>query len=106
MQSATAKAVNAASTRSRLTFLIGDLVRATTRKRGQKQSGAEGRPCRGHWPLNGALDGLLECLDGGCFVVFHVEHGIQFRDLQQVVNLLREIEQFELAALVPDAGVG
>jgi hypothetical protein len=34
---------------------------------------------------------LLECLDGGVFVIFNVEHSIELGDLQQVLHLLSEI---------------
>ncbi len=34
---------------------------------------------------------LPERLDCGRFVVFHIENGIQLRDLQQVVDLLGQI---------------
>ncbi len=35
---------------------------------------------------------LFEALDRRGFVIFHVEDGVQFGDLQQVVHLLGEVE--------------
>jgi len=40
------------------------------------------------------------------FVVFDVEDGVEFRDLQQVVYFLGEVEQLEFAALVFASGEG
>src|SRR5437870_11352798 len=39
-----------------------------------------------------------------CLVILYVKDGVQLGDLQQVVNLLGELEEFELAALVADGG--
>ena len=44
--------------------------------------------------------------NGGRFVVLHVKNGIQLRDLQQIVNLFGEVQQFQFAALVTDGGEG
>src|SRR5580704_12223174 len=49
---------------------------------------------------------LFETLNGGRFIVFHVEDGIQFGDLEQIMHLLGEVQQFEFAALVFGGGVG
>ena len=42
----------------------------------------------------------------GCFVFFHIEDGVELRDLQQVVHFLGEIEQLEFATLVLGGGEG
>src|ERR1700740_3121949 len=49
---------------------------------------------------------LAEGLYGRGLVVLHVEDGIELRNLKQVVDLLGEVEQLQLAALVFDGGVG
>src|SRR5215469_11345234 len=49
---------------------------------------------------------LLERLDGGGFVVFHVEDGIELGDLQQIVDLLGQVQQLEFATLVLGGGKG
>src|SRR5438309_4547067 len=36
----------------------------------------------------------------GCLVVLHVEDGVEFRDLQQIVNLLGQVQQLQLAPAV------
>src|SRR5579863_5722465 len=43
---------------------------------------------------------LLERLDGGGFVVLHVEDGVELGDLKQVVDLLGEVQEFQFAALI------
>ena len=43
---------------------------------------------------------LLERLDGRGFVVFHVEDSVELRDLEQIVHLFGEVQQFEFTALV------
>lgn len=45
---------------------------------------------------------LLERSHRCGFVVPYVEYRIQFGDLEQVMDFLGEIEQLQLAALVPD----
>jgi hypothetical protein len=47
---------------------------------------------------------LLERLYGPSFVVFHIEYGVEFGDLQQIVDFLGELEQFQFAALVLGGG--
>src|SRR5262249_40580543 len=47
---------------------------------------------------------LLERFDGGSFVVFHVENGVELGDLEQIVDLFGEVEEFQLAALVLGRG--
>ena len=49
---------------------------------------------------------LLKRFDRCRFFFFHVEHGVQLGDLQQVVDLLGQVQQFELAALVANGGEG
>ena len=49
---------------------------------------------------------LLEGLDGGSFVVFHVEDGVQLGDLKQIVDFLGEVQEFEFAALILGSGEG
>ena len=49
---------------------------------------------------------LFEGLDGGGFVVFHVEDGVELGDLQQVVDFFCEIKQLEFAALILGRGEG
>ena len=50
------------------------------------------------------MEGLLlrERLYCRCFVVFHVENGVKLRDLQQGMNLLGQVQQLQLAALIAD----
>jgi hypothetical protein len=55
-------------------------------------------------PYTSFLNSLLERFHGGRFVVFYVENGVQLGDLQQVVDLLGQVEQFQFAALVFDRG--
>src|SRR5713101_2727536 len=47
---------------------------------------------------------FLERGDGLGFVVFDVEDGVELGDLEQVVDLLGELEQLQLATLVADGG--
>ena len=47
-----------------------------------------------------------EGLNRRSFVVFHVEDGIKLRNLQQIMHLLRQVEQFELATLIADRRKG
>ena len=49
---------------------------------------------------------LLERLDRGGFVVFHVEDGVELGDLKQVVDLLGEVQQLQFAALILGGGEG
>jgi hypothetical protein len=49
---------------------------------------------------------LTERLYRDCFVIFNVEHGIEFGDLEKIVNFLRKLEQLQFAALVLGSGVG
>ena len=49
---------------------------------------------------------LVEGADGGGFVVPDVEDGVELCDLEEVVDLLREVEKLELAAGVFDGGEG
>src|SRR5579862_9373429 len=44
--------------------------------------------------------GLFERFDRGCFVVFHVEDGVEFGDLKQIVDLLGEVQKLQFAALI------
>ena len=45
-------------------------------------------------PVRQCGDDLLEALDGGGFIVFYIEDGVQLGDLKQVVHLLGEVKQF------------
>jgi len=47
-----------------------------------------------------------EGLYGQCFVVFHIEYGVELRDLQQVVDSLGQVQQFDLAVLLFGSGEG
>src|SRR6185369_10441650 len=47
----------------------------------------------------------LKAVERFRFAVVNVEHGQQLRDGQQILQLLREIEQFELAAFFADGSV-
>ena len=49
---------------------------------------------------------LLEGTDGAGFVVVDVEDGVELGQLQHIVHLFGEAEQFEACALVLDRGVG
>jgi len=64
----------------------------------------------GHPPEVGTLPrragGLLEGFDGGGFVVLHVKDGVELGDLEQIVHLLGEVEEFEFAALILGGGEG
>src|ERR1700756_1604677 len=42
----------------------------------------------------------------GRLIILHVKHGVEFRDLQQVMDFLSQLEQLEFAALVFNRGVG
>src|SRR5579859_3554182 len=44
--------------------------------------------------------------DGAGLVVVNVEDGVELGELKEVVDLLREFEQFELGALIAGGGVG
>jgi len=46
------------------------------------------------------LLGAAERRYGRCFVVFHIEDGVELRDLQQIVNLLGQVQQFDFASLL------
>ena len=50
--------------------------------------------------------GLLEGRDGASLVVVDIEDGVELGQLQQVVDLLGQLEQFEGRALILDCGVG
>jgi len=63
--------------------------------------GTQGRNAR-----SAGSNDLLEGFDGGGFVVFHVEDGVELGDLQQVVHLLGEVEKLEFAALILGGGEG
>src|ERR1700722_8279416 len=52
------------------------------------------------------MEALAEGLDRAGFVVFHVEHGVQLGDLQQVMNFLGQVEQLEFATLITHGGEG
>src|SRR5882672_3586712 len=41
-----------------------------------------------------------------CFVFLHIEDGVELRDLQKVVDLLGQVQQFEFAALFLGSGEG
>jgi len=43
---------------------------------------------------------------GTCFVVLDVEYRVELRDLQQVVDFLRQVEQLEVSTLVAHSGEG
>ena len=47
---------------------------------------------------------LCERLDRVCFVVLDVEDGVEFGDLEQVVNLFGQIQELQFAAAVADGG--
>src|SRR5271157_292917 len=49
---------------------------------------------------------LAERLYARCFVVLHIEDGVELGDLQQVVYFFGEVEQLEFAALVLGSGEG
>jgi len=49
---------------------------------------------------------LAERLHRGYFVVLHIENGVEFCDLQKVVDLLGQVQQFEFAALFLGSGEG
>src|SRR5512140_2582258 len=79
-------------------------VPKTERRRardGKRRWNGRGRPF-----LHRAVWKLPEGLDGRGFVVFHVEHGVELGDLEQVVNLFREFQELQFPALVLHRGVG
>src|SRR2546426_5595056 len=47
----------------------------------------------------------IEAIEGFRFAVVHVENGQQFRDCQQVLEFLREIEKLQLASLFINRGI-
>jgi hypothetical protein len=47
---------------------------------------------------------VVEGADGGEFVVFDVEDGVELGDVQDVVDLLGEIQELEFASGVADGG--
>jgi len=47
---------------------------------------------------------VVEGADGGEFVVFDVEDGVELGDVEDVVNFLGEVEEFEFATGVADGG--
>ncbi len=49
---------------------------------------------------------LRERFYGRCFVILHIEDGVQLCNLQQVVNFLGEVEQLKFATLVLGCGKG
>src|ERR1017187_4210732 len=49
---------------------------------------------------------VVEGLHSGCFIVFHIENSVELGDLEQVVHLLGQVQQFEFAALVLGRRVG
>src|SRR3954447_8657698 len=49
---------------------------------------------------------IAERFHGQCFVVLHIKDGVELRDLQKVVNLLGQVQQFEFAALFLGGGIG
>jgi len=56
--------------------------------------------------LGGSTRHLFESLDGGSFVVFHIENGVELGDLQQIMHFLGEVQQLEFAALIAHGGEG
>src|SRR5262249_24393410 len=59
----------------------------------------------GRAPGRQTTDGLAERLDRLRFVVLHVEDGVQLCDLQQVMHLLGQVQQFQFPTLIADGGV-
>src|SRR5215468_7024720 len=57
-------------------------------------------------PLSHNGKSLPERLDRGCLVVLYVKNGVELGDLQQVVDLLRQVQQLQFAALVANCCVG
>jgi hypothetical protein len=56
-------------------------------------------------PRSLASRGLLaERFYGRCFVVLHIEDGVELRDLEKVVDLLGQVQQFEFASLFFGSG--
>jgi hypothetical protein len=47
---------------------------------------------------------IVEGLYCGEFVVFNVKHGVELRDIQNVMDLLGKVEQLEISACVADSG--
>src|SRR5579862_3652566 len=47
---------------------------------------------------------MAEGCDGAGLVVLNVKDGVQLGDLQQIVDLLGQVQQLQLAALVADGG--
>src|SRR5581483_2892169 len=46
------------------------------------------------------VNNLPKRLHRRCFIILHIKNGVQLRDLQQIVHLLRQVEQLQLATLV------
>src|SRR5215468_4833909 len=62
------------------------------------------RPRASGCPWHSWSCSLLERPNGFGFVVFNIEDGIKFGDLQQIVDLFGELEQLQFAALVTHRG--
>jgi hypothetical protein len=58
--------------------------------------------CRRYQDLFG--EEVVERLYSGEFVVFDIEDGVELCDMEDVVDLLGEVQQFELASCVADSG--
>jgi hypothetical protein len=82
--------------------LDADFVRFRNRKRGHLQE--PGWPS--HLPFERAGCGLLESCDSDGLVVVDIEDGVELGQLKQVMNLLAQVQQFELSAMVLGRGVG
>jgi hypothetical protein len=99
-----------------LSFIVGveerdptlsrvEIFAATSRKRNLQAGLSPGLPQFSR--LQAPRAPLLgERFYGRCFVVLHIEDGVELRDLQQVVYFFGEVEQLEFAALVFGGGEG
>ncbi len=68
------------------------ILAMTSQKRKSRAKGHPLTPPNSYDRQNCRL--LVEGFYRGCFIVFHVEDGIKLGDLQQVVHLLGQVEQF------------
>jgi len=64
---------------------------------------------KGSWALHQPPDpnlNLVERLYCGCLIVPHIKYRVELGDLQQVMDLLGEVEQLEVAFLLAHSGEG
>jgi len=71
-------------------------------EQGQEQRQRAGVPAPQQPKLFG--EEVVEGADGGEFVVFDVEDGVELGDVEDVLNLLGEVKEFEFTPSIADCG--